>query len=90
MAQFISYADITTGNVLKTFASCFLTYYVTSVIYTRYFHSLSAFPGPFWASISNFWKLWILSTTESHTRALDYHKAYGNVHHVLFMLHTHG
>ncbi|KAF2439288.1 cytochrome P450 monooxygenase [Karstenula rhodostoma CBS 690.94] len=79
MAQFISAADITASSVLKTFASCFLVYYVTSVVYTRYFHALSAFPGPFWASISNFWKLWILSTKQSHTRAIDYHKAYGPV-----------
>jgi hypothetical protein len=90
MAQYISFADLTASSVLKTFASCFLVYYVTSVIYTRYFHSLSAFPGPFFGSISNFWKLWILSTTESHTRALDYHKTYGNLHRILCLLHTHG
>lgn len=30
-------------------------YFATWVIYTRYFHPLSAIPGPFWASISRVW-----------------------------------
>lgn len=30
-------------------------YFVTWVIYTRYFHPLSGIPGPFWASVSRIW-----------------------------------
>lgn len=26
------------------------------IIYLRYFHPLAKYPGPFWASVTNFWK----------------------------------
>ncbi|KAL5382175.1 hypothetical protein PMIN06_003836 [Paraphaeosphaeria minitans] len=69
--------DATMGLMLRTVVIGWLTYYVLSCIHCRYFHPLSKFPGPFWASISNFWKLYILSTKESHTRGIEYHKKYG-------------
>ena len=40
------------------FYTCLLLlpmYIVSWVIYTHYFHPLSAIPGPFWASISRVW-----------------------------------
>ena len=63
--------------ILKTFLIAWGIYYVSSCVSSRYLHPLSRFPGPFWASISNFWKLYILSTKESHTRGIEYHKKYG-------------
>ena len=46
-------------------------------IYNRYFHPLRDFPGPFWASVSDFWKLYICLTKESHTISIKLHKKYG-------------
>ena len=48
-------------------------------IYNRYFHPLRNFPGPFWGSISDFYKLWILHTKQAHTLGLKYHERYGPV-----------
>jgi hypothetical protein len=48
-------------------------------IYNRYFHPLRDFPGPFWASVTDFYKLWILSTKQAHTLGLTYHQKYGPV-----------
>lgn len=50
---------------------------VAKGIYNRYFHPLRDFPGPFWASVSDFWKLYICSTKESHTISIKLHKKYG-------------
>lgn len=50
---------------------------VGNMIYNRYFHPLRHFPGPFWASVSDFWKLYICMTKESHTRGIKLHDIYG-------------
>lgn len=50
---------------------------VGNIIYNRYFHPLRHFPGPFWASVSDFWKLYICMTKESHTRGIKLHDIYG-------------
>lgn len=63
--------------ILKTLFLASAVYFVLSCVHSRYFHPLSKFPGPFWASVSNFWKLYIAITKESHTRGLEYHKKYG-------------
>lgn len=57
-------------------AACYSIY---RAIYNRYFHPLRGFPGPFWGSISDFFKLWILSTKQAHTLGLKYHAEYGPV-----------
>jgi hypothetical protein len=46
---------------------------VSQIVYYRYFHALSPFPGPFWASISRLW--------------LVYHTARGDEAEVCFELH---
>ncbi|KAJ9201541.1 hypothetical protein DTO164E3_3434 [Paecilomyces variotii] len=48
-------------------------------IYNRYFHPLRDFPGPFWASVSDFFKLWILHTKQAHILGLKYHEKYGPI-----------
>lgn len=50
---------------------------VGNMIYNRYFHPLRHFPGPVWASLSDFWKLYICLTKESHTRGIKLHEIYG-------------
>ena len=46
-------------------------------IYNYYFHPLRDFPGPVCASVSDFWKLYICWTKESHTIGIELHKLYG-------------
>lgn len=49
------------------------------VVYRRYFHSLAKFPGPFWASVTNFWmayQLWSLRMPVTMTRM---HEKYGTI-----------
>ena len=50
---------------------------VGNMIYNRYFHPLRHFPGPFWASLSDFWKLYFCLTKETHTRGIKLHDRYG-------------
>lgn len=55
-----------------------LLYALYRGVYNRYFHPLRHFPGPFWGSISDFFKLWI-HTRQAHTLGLAYHAKYGPV-----------
>lgn len=48
-------------------------------IYNVYFHPLRHFPGPRIASVSDFFKLWVLSTKQIHTLTLEAHARYGPV-----------
>ena len=54
-----------------------ILYAIYRGIYNRYFHPLRHFPGPFWASVSDFFKLWVLSTKQAHTLGVKYHQEYG-------------
>ena len=69
-------------NALDVFSAALATvifYTVYRGVYNRYFHPLRDFPGPFWASVSDFFKLWILHTKQAHTLGQKYHKKYGPV-----------
>ena len=46
-------------------------------LYNRYFHPLRKFPGPFWGSVTDFYKLFIISKMDAHTRGVEMHKKYG-------------
>ncbi|CAG8953710.1 hypothetical protein HYFRA_00006599 [Hymenoscyphus fraxineus] len=66
-------------SVLKALFVAWAVYFFFDCVYSIYFHPLRHFPGPFWASISNFWKLYIAITKESHIRGIKYHEKYGPV-----------
>ncbi|KAI9789482.1 MAG: hypothetical protein M1816_006024 [Peltula sp. TS41687] len=66
-------------NGLALALGCLAFYALYRAIYNRYFHPLRHFPGPFWASVSDFYKLWLLHTKQSHTLSLKYHEQYGPV-----------
>ena len=66
-------------RLLTSTISVTLVYALYRGIYNRYFHPLRHFPGPFWASVSDFFKLWILHTKQAHTLGLEYHERYGPV-----------
>lgn len=48
-----------------------------SVIATRYFHPLSQFPGPFFASISRLWIVYYNLLGREYLKEYDLHKKYG-------------
>ena len=43
--------------------------------YNRYFHPLSGYPGPFWASVTDFYILFTIKSIP--TRGLNWHEKYG-------------
>lgn len=49
------------------------------VAYYRLFHTLSSFPGPFLASLTNVWKAYHLWTLHLPEKLLELHEKYGEV-----------
>ena len=47
-------------------------------LYNRYLHPLNIFPGPFWASVTDLYKLYLLSSSDLTSLSLVQHKKYGN------------
>jgi DNA phosphorothioation-dependent restriction protein DptG len=59
-------------------AASFLALYVLSVaIYRRYFHPLSSFPGPFFASITNLHSCYSVLYRKQGPYFLQLHEKYG-------------
>jgi hypothetical protein len=54
-----------------------------TIIKARYFHPLSKFPGPFWASVSRLWITYHNLTGKEHEVLYDLHKKYGTVHYLI-------
>ena len=73
----VAFEGVKIQLVVKTILLASSLYFVFSCVYSRYFHPLRHFPGPFWASVSNFWKLYICIRKDSHTRGIYYHNKYG-------------
>ncbi len=54
--------------------------YITfTIIYNRFFHSLSKFPGPFTASFTNAWKQYHVAAGNLEHVILDSHRKYGKI-----------
>ncbi|KAE8331462.1 cytochrome P450 [Aspergillus sergii] len=56
-----------------------VTYWAAWIIYTRWFHPLSKFPGPFWASITRVWTLLHVLYGDAEKRQMRLHAQYGSV-----------
>ncbi|KEF63430.1 uncharacterized protein A1O9_01408 [Exophiala aquamarina CBS 119918] len=52
---------------------------VCYVVYYSYLHPLSKYPGPFWAKLTNFWKVYQYWSRGFHHRMLEMHEKYGPV-----------
>lgn len=70
---------ILTYSILTTCLGIAITYILLNSVYNRYLHPLRRFPGPFWGSVTEFYKLWLFATKESHTIEYDLHKKYGTI-----------
>lgn len=70
---------VTVTNILVApFLYVILTF-VYQIVYYRFFHPLSKFSGPFWASVT---RLWIAKQNLAETEYLTFHelsKTYGNI-----------
>ncbi|UCK59433.1 hypothetical protein AFCA_002248 [Aspergillus flavus] len=57
----------------------FVTYWAVWIIYTRWFHPLAKFPGPFWASVTRAWTLLHVLHGDTEKRQMKLHAKYGLV-----------
>ena len=67
------------GLPLPTVGVILLVVALSYVIYHRYLHPLAKYPGPFVASLTNFWKAYQYSTLRFHHNMVDVHARYGPV-----------
>ncbi|KAL3431394.1 cytochrome P450 [Aspergillus tetrazonus] len=56
-----------------------ITYWVVWIIYTRTFHPLAKFPGPFWASVTRLWTVFHVLPGDAEKRQRKLHAEYGAV-----------
>lgn len=47
------------------------------VIYQRYFHPLSSYPGPFWASLTDLWQVFQFLSLKQPYRLTELHEKHG-------------
>lgn len=57
----------------------FIVYYILWIIYSRFFHPLSSIPGPFLASITNWWYFHAVRHGIRDNLQLPLHKRYGPI-----------
>lgn len=61
----------------KAFVPGYVVYIVGCAVYNRYFHRLSHFPGPFWASVTPLWYFRTIRNGKAENVGPDLHKKYG-------------
>ena len=64
-------------NYVVAIFSVIALFAVLKGLYNRYLHPLRKFPGPFWGSVTDFYKLYVVSKMDAHTRGVEMHKRYG-------------
>ncbi|KAL2827258.1 hypothetical protein BJY01DRAFT_255781, partial [Aspergillus pseudoustus] len=71
--------DAAATSPIHVVLSFLTTYLVSYVVYYRYLHPLAGYPGPFWASLTNLWKVYECWTMALPSRMCDAHAKYGPV-----------
>ena len=81
LAKFLSlnWPDMDFIHTLYTFVAAFLLLCNIYVIYQRFFHPLSRFPGPLVASLTNVWKSYYTYRLDLHEQLAKLHDRYGPV-----------
>lgn len=51
-------AQLTLTNLVLGYLAYIVLKFIYQIVYYRFFHPLSAFPGPFWASVTRLWIAW--------------------------------
>jgi hypothetical protein len=76
------------GRILPTAIVYCLAKFAYQAVYYRFFHELSKFPGPFWASATRLYiTFWNLKETE-HVHMLDLHREYGMAFPLFIIVET--
>lgn len=71
------YSKVTFGNVLLAFVAFISFRVVRQIVYYRFFHPLSKFPGPFWASVTRLWVAYHNIKGDEPYVEHELHKKYG-------------
>jgi hypothetical protein len=69
----------TAARGLIGLVSLVLVYGFGQILYYRLFHPLARFPGPFFASFTNFWKVYQVASGRYEDALLDLHRKYGKL-----------
>jgi hypothetical protein len=56
-----------------------LAYWILWIIYTRWFHPLAKFPGPFWASVTRIWTVLHVLPGDAEKTQMKLHAKYGSI-----------
>ena len=72
-----SYSKATFGNVILAFVAYLVSRVLYQIVYYRFFHPLSKFPGPFWASVTRLWIAYHNIKEDEPYVEHELHKKYG-------------
>ncbi|KAJ5921026.1 Cytochrome P450 E-class group I [Penicillium verhagenii] len=71
--------QVTLQGILKLLSLLTIAYWILWIIYTRFFHPLARFPGPFWASVSRAWIVCSVASGDPHGTQRLLHAQYGPI-----------
>lgn len=63
---------------IRDFLSLLVLYVLGRAVYSRYFHPLTRFPGPFWASITSLWYFQTIRLSKPGNVQYALHEKYGD------------
>lgn len=65
------------NHLLRLLGGLLFIAFVFKGVYNRYLNPLRRFPGPFWGSVTDLYKLYILYSSDLTSSFLALHKTYG-------------
>jgi hypothetical protein len=79
MGNFEIFGKLTFYGLLHGLGLLLATYWIGWIVYTRVFHPLARFPGPFWASVSRAWIVRSVIRGNPHETQRLLHAKYGAI-----------
>ncbi|KAL5326045.1 hypothetical protein ACEPPN_007183 [Leptodophora sp. 'Broadleaf-Isolate-01'] len=64
-------------SFLLAYRNIFLTLLLIQLLYNKYGHSISKYPGPFLASFTDWWRFYNIAVNNHVLPMLDLHRKYG-------------
>ncbi|OJD29667.1 cytochrome p450 family protein [Diplodia corticola] len=71
--------NLTTDKLVFAGPALVAIFFVFTCVYRRYFSPLAKYPGPFWASVTDLWLVWLHFQPDHHHRLVKLHNQYGPV-----------
>jgi hypothetical protein len=75
--NYFKYVNIDTSLLFQLALLVSLAYCIIWITYTRWFHPLAQFPGPFWASVSRIWTVLHVLPGNAEKTQRKLHEKYG-------------